>query len=315
MTNKVLITGISGFVGEHLSVLLSNNGFEVFGFDRHANKNNRFQVDITNKNAVFEIIQSIKPDFIVHLAAQSSVRKSWENKDNTFLVNVTGTKNLLDGIISAEIEKTCKLLVVSSAEIYGLSENTSFIETSRLVPVSPYGDSRLEQERLLQEYLKRGLNIVIARSFPHTGPGQRETFVCSSFAKQIAMIEITDSEHIIHTGNLNIRRDFLDVRDVVKAYYKILQNFKSGEIYNICSGNTYSIDFLLNKLISFSEENIEIKQEKSRFRNNDIPVLSGDNSKIENELSWKPEISIEKTLKDILDYWRKNIIVHYISKG
>jgi len=307
MDDKCLITGINGFVGKHLSSFLSYKSKEVYGFDRSGSQNNKskvFQIDILNRNEVFNLIKKIKPNSIFHLAAQSSVKNSWQNPEKTMQVNVLGTKNLLDAVISAGLTKSCRILVVSSAEIYGLPKEIPMKEDHQLNPISPYGKSRLQQEKLIQEYIRKyNLNIIIARSFPHTGPGQSKNFVCSNFAHQISGIDSKQNEPIIRVGNLNAERDFTDVRDIVKAYYLLVHKNLKGT-FNVCSGKSIKISEILNKLLKFSNKKITVKKDKLRMRPSDIPVLVGNNSLIKETINWKPKIPIEKTLLDLFNYWR-----------
>ncbi|MCP3682746.1 MAG: NAD-dependent epimerase/dehydratase family protein [bacterium] len=304
---KSLITGVGGFVGPHLVNQLVSEGDTVFGFDRNKSeiKNcETYSCDITNKADVLDKIIKIKPDKIFHLAGQSSVEKSWDIPDITKKVNVEGTRILLDAVIRAKISP--KILIVSSAEVYGSPKKTPIKETQPVNPESPYAESRVEQEKLAMEYYKKGLHIIISRSFNHSGPNQPPVFVCSDFAKQIVEIERNNQEPIMHVGNLDVKRDFTDVRDVVIAYSLALKKAPFGEIYNICSGNAHFIRELLGILISSSKMDIQVKQEEDRIREKDSPILEGDNSKFKAATNWKPKIQVESMLKDILEYWRNN---------
>jgi GDP-4-dehydro-6-deoxy-D-mannose reductase len=298
---KALITGINGFVGPHLKQHLVNNGFEVFGTDISNGELVDYNVDLLDKQAVYDLISKITPDFIFHLAAQSSVKLSFIKPELTREINVTGTKNLLDAV--KLIVPDSRILVVGSADVYGVPDETPLTENSKLNPISPYGKSKLEQEKLALSY---GLNLVISRSFTHTGPGQTSIFVCSDFAKQIVEIE-NGKEAVINVGNIDVRRDFTDVRDIVKAYLLALEKCNFNEVYNICSGNTYSIREILNILLSLTDKDIRVESDPTKLRKNDILLMEGDNSKFIEITGWKAEISLEKTLKDLLDYWRKNI--------
>jgi GDP-4-dehydro-6-deoxy-D-mannose reductase len=298
---KALITGINGFVGPHLKQHLVNNGFEVFGTDISNGELVDYSVDLLDKQVVYDLISKVIPDFIFHLAAQSSVKLSFIKPELTREINVTGTKNLLDAVKS--IVPDSRILVVGSADVYGVPDETPLTESSKLNPISPYGKSRLEQEKLALSY---GLNLVISRSFTHTGPGQKPIFVCSDFAKQIAEIE-NGKEAVINVGNIDVKRDFMDVRDIVKAYLLALEKCNFNEVYNICSGNTYSIREILDILLSMTEKQIKVEEDPTKLRKNDILLMEGNNSKFIEATGWKAEIPFEKTLKDLLDYWRKNI--------
>jgi GDP-4-dehydro-6-deoxy-D-mannose reductase len=298
---KALITGINGFVGPYLKEHLLDKKIEINGTDVSNGVDVDFVIDLLDKQAVYDLVCDVKPDFIFHLAAQSSVKLSFTEPKLTREVNVTGTKNLLDAV--KVIVPDSKILVISSADVYGVPDKIPLIENFELNPVSPYGDSRLEQEKLALGY---GLNLVISRSFIHTGPGQKPLFVCSDFAKQIVEIE-NGKENVISVGNIDVRRDFTDVRDIVKAYLLALEKCDFNNVYNICSGKIYSIKDILDILLNMADEHIEVRVDQSKLRGNDIMVLAGDNTKFVNATGWKPEIPIEQTLKDLLDYWRNEL--------
>lgn len=308
---KVLVTGINGFVGKHLTDLLLSKGCKVYGLDISDNFEGDsivkyFKIDILNFDKFKDIVAEIKPEMIFHLAGFSSVKKSFEQPDLCKRINVNGTKNLLDAVIKSNIDP--KILIISSAEVYGIPSFLPIKETDKLNPISPYGESKKEQEDLCLDYYNRyNLNIIISRSFLHIGPGQLPIFVVSNFAKQIVEIEKGYKSPVINVGNLEVKRDFTDVRDIVEAYYLAIEKCESGETYNICSKKDYSIQWILDKLLSFSKINIKIEQDPSKLRPIDIPRLLGDNSKFKNQTGWKSRLSIEKSLKDILYYWRNNL--------
>ncbi len=296
---KALITGVNGFVGPYLKDYLLQNGHEVYGTDISSGKHVDLQVDLLDREGVLSLMGEVKPDLIFHLAAQSSVKLSWSKPELTSHVNVDGTRNLLDAV--KEHVPQSKILLVSSADIYGPIDGV-MKENSKLNPISPYGKSRVEQEKLALSY---GLNLVVSRSFSHTGPGQSPVFVCSDFAKQIAEIE-NGGESLIMTGDLNVKRDFTDVRDIVRAYLMAVMDCKANSVFNICSGRVYLIKQVLDILIDLTDKDILIETDFSKIRENEIPVMEGDNSKFVKLTGWEPEIAFEDTLKDILDYWRKN---------
>jgi len=296
---EVLITGVNGFVGYHLKKYLLENNFEVCGTDISSDNNVDYEVDLLDKRKIEELIINVRPDFIFHLAAQSSVSLSWLKPELTMDVNVQGTKNLLKAVKS-NIPNS-RILIISSADVYGNPSKLPLTEKSELNPISPYGKSKLELEKLALSY---GLNVVVSRTFTHTGPGQKPTFVCSDFAKQIVEIE-KGKKPIIHTGNLDIRRDFTDVRDIVGAYLLALEKCNFNEIYNICSGKVYSIKNLLDILLSLSGIKVQIKIDSNKMREKDVLIMAGDNSKFIKATGWKPMIPIDQTLKDLLDYWRE----------
>lgn len=303
---KAFITGINGFAGKYLAEHLLENGLEVYGIDRNNTEVNGCEVevcDILNKEKLVAVIKKVKPDYIFHLAALSSVKQSFSNPDMTKKVSVEGTRNLFDAVIAAQISPV--FLVVSSLQVYGTPDTLPITEDAPLRPQSPYAESKVEQEKLCHEYFEKGLKIIISRSFNHTGPGQNAEFVWPSFAKQIAEIE-KGKRNELKVGNLDLEKDFSDVRDIVKAYLLAVQKCVPGEIYNICRGKPYKIGKLLEILKSYSSAEVKIVVYTERIRKIDVPVLYGDNSKFAKATGWKPAIKFEQTLKDILEYWRKH---------
>ena len=306
---KALITGVNGFVGPYLVKHLITNGFEVFGIDRSGKEVDDCAVekcDVTDYNTVFAVIKRVAPDCIFHLAGQSSVAKSWKEPELTRKINVGGAKNIFEAVAAAKINP--KILVVSSAEVYGVAKKFPTGESEPLKPISPYGESRVEQEKLALEYFRStGMKIVISRSFNHTGAGQPSELVCSNFAKQLADIEKGRQKPVVMVGDLSIARDFSDVRDVVRAYLLLVQKGSFGEVYNVCSGRTLTIGEILDKLVKISKLDVKVEHEKSKVTETVVPVLHGDNSKIRAATGWKPTIDFDDTLSALLDYWRKNI--------
>ena len=306
MKPKAFITGVGGFVGPYLAGHLAASGFEVFGIDRKGSKVGGCSVekcDITDYDSLFAIVGRVKPDAIFHLAGQSSVAKSWDEPELTKKVNVGGTKNLFEAIAAAKLNP--QVLLVSSAEIYGVPKKLPITEEHSLSPISPYGESKVGQEKLAAEFVaKRGLAIIVARSFNHTGPGQPPDFVCSNFARQVADIEKGRQPPVIKIGDRNVKRDFSDVRDVVVAYRLLVEKGIVGSAYNVCSGKAFTIGEILDKLLKLSGVKVRVEPDPSKMKNSVVPVLQGDNSKLARATGWKPAISIDKTLSDILEYWR-----------
>ncbi len=302
-----VITGIGGFVGKYLAAYLVSQGIAVFGFDRQGTQiigAKTVTLDLLDPIALKAYIKEIKPDYIIHLAAQSSVKKSWDNPEETKQINIEGTRYLLDAIVKHS--PTSKILIVSSAEIYGIPTTVPITEKTPLNPNSPYGESRLEQEKICQEYIKKhNLTLVITRSFPHTGLGQSDQFVCSNFAKQIALIEAGKQEPLLSVGNLDAKRDFSDVRDIVKSYYLLITNPHAQGVYNICSGKSIAIADVLQKLLSYSKNSITVTPDPAKMRPSDIPNMLGSNSKFTALTGWKPEIHFDQTLREMLEWWRK----------
>ncbi|PIN86244.1 GDP-mannose 4,6 dehydratase [Candidatus Woesearchaeota archaeon CG10_big_fil_rev_8_21_14_0_10_44_13] len=308
---KALITGIDGFVGPYLAEELSDEGVEVYGtylqeIRKPISSAKNFHLDVTDRKEALEVISEVKPDWIFHLAGFSSVAQSWKNPELCFRVNVEGTRNLLDAVIGARISP--RILIVSSAEVYGKPQYLPVDEKHPLNPGNPYAKSRVEQEKVALDYVKKkGMDIVISRSFNHTGPGQLPIFVCSDFAHQIVRIEKGLQAAEINTGDLSAKRDFSDVRDMTHAYPIAIKKCISGEIYNICSGRSYSMKEILDMLISLSKsEGIVVKKDNSRLRPADIHELLGDNSKFIHATGWLAKRRFISTLEDILIFWRNN---------
>lgn len=306
---KILISGIAGFVGYYLINELLALKHTIFGIDtlqppyEILQKISFTKCNITDDKLIKELITEFKPDYIFHLAAISSVSKSWENKKSTYLINILGTYNILESCLYLSYKP--KILLIGSAEEYGkVKLKKPITEEIPLNGFTPYAISKITQEYLGTHYfITYGLPIFKTRSFNHTGPGQNELFVCSSFCKQVAEIELLNKEPIIYVGNLLAYRDFSDVRDVVKAYITIIEKGIPNKVYNVCSMTTYSIREILNIILSFSNKRIKIVKDKSRFRKVEIPFLMGSNIKLR-RLGWKPIYSINQTLLDTLNYWR-----------
>lgn len=326
---KILITGIGGFVGKHLtSYLVSEQNkeknqkilgidinlenFNLGGYSLYNQNIELEEIDLTDREKVFDVIKRFKPDHLYHLAAQSSVSYSWENPIETFRVNVFGGVNILEGVRAFCPE--CRVLMVCTAEEYGEVDNEDepgpIDENFKIYPQNPYAISKSAVDFFSLVYsVAYGLPIFISRSFNHIGPGQSERFVASDFAKQIALIDKGMQEPVIMVGNLECYRDFLDVRDAVKAYFYIINRGNKGQAYNVCSGEKTKISDLLDILISLSEtQNIRVETDSAKLRAIDVKVIYGDNSKLRTHTGWSPEYSLKKSLEDTLEYWKKKII-------
>lgn len=315
---KALITGITGFVGSHLSELLLSKGYEIYGtvrprsstenIDHIKNKVKLVEIDITDPHSVLKVVGDVKPDYIFHLAAQTFVPSSWNAPTETLNVNIMGTLNILEAARKLDIET--RIQIAGSSEEYGkvYKDEVPIRETNPLRPMSPYGVSKVAADKLAVQYnMSYGLKTVVTRAFNHTGPRRGEVFATSSFAKQIAMIEKGKQEPVIAHGNMEAHRDFSDVRDVVRAYEISLQKCKFGDTYNICSGKAIAIKDMLNILLGFSKVKITTKFDESRARPSDVEILCGDCSKFREQTGWKPSIPFEKTMEDLLNYWRKRV--------
>ena len=322
---KALITGINGFVGGYLAEYLIKSGIEVWGTDltieglASVNSNiNYRKIDITNNTECQDLFKRCLPDFIFHLAAQSSAAVSWKNPQMTMDVNINGTINLLEAIrkirddrhLRNDQEYNPRILLIGSSEEYGfVKENDMPInEEQAVTPGNPYAVSKIAQTLLGQVYARAyGLNVVLVRSFNHFGPKQSPTFVVSDFAKRIAEIEKGYREPVLYVGNLEAERDFTDVRDIIQAYYGLISKGKAGETYNVGSGKAYKIQDLLDCLLAYSEKNIQILKDPNRMRPSDVPIICCDNSKLKNLINWQPKYKIEDSLLDVLDYWRQEV--------
>lgn len=310
---KVLITGGGGFVGQHLIESLLNE-YTVICVDskkRNLTKKGKYKYlvgDILDNNFLLTVLSNNKPDIIIHLAALS---QSWGSKaEDVFKVNLFGTLNLYESVVKLKKKNKYnpKILYISSAEVYGnASRPASISETSPLSPISYYSASKTAADRASYAYSQNdGLKIVILRPFPHIGPGQRKGFFVPDMASQIAEIEKNPKKKKLMVGNLESTRDYLDVKDVIGAYKLMIKaNYKKGDVFNICSGKGIKMKKLLNILLSYSGEKIEIKKDPARLRPNDVPIYVGNNEKIRKFINWSPKIDIKQTLKETLDYWRK----------
>lgn len=312
---KALITGAGGFVGGFLAEHLLENEIEVWGtvFNEDSSEDLSDKVifrrmDITQQSQVQAVLNECKPDYIFHLAAQSSAAVSWKKPQDTINVNINGTVNLLESI--RELDINPRILLIGSSEEYGFikPEDLPVNEKQELRPGNPYSVSKIAHTLLGEVYARAyNMDVVMVRAFNHIGPKQSPIFVASDFAKRIAEIEKGKIEHVLLVGNLEAERDFTDVRDIVKAYYSLIQKGHKGEIYNVGSGISYKIQYILDVLLSLSKTKIEVKQDPDRMRPSDVPVVRCDNSKLKNTINWEPSYSIEDTLKDVLNYWRGNI--------
>jgi GDP-4-dehydro-6-deoxy-D-mannose reductase len=302
---KVFITGANGFVGSHLKTYLEFKGMDVFGIGRSeciSNFPGYKKIDLLDYNSLKKFISFVRPEVIFNLAGISSVKNCTENPNLCEEINVRGTDNLLQSVVETNLNT--KIIIAGSAEVYGSPDKMPITEEFPLNPRNLYAETKIQQENLCNEYSDK-LDISILRLFPHIGPGQKPLFVSSDFAKQIVSIE-RGLEPVIRVGNLKAIRDFSDVRDVVEAYWLAYEKGNVGECYNICSGVVKSINEILIKLLSFSKVKITIEKDENKMRPSDIPILIGDNNKFVKQTGWKPKIPLDKTLNDLLNYWRIN---------
>jgi len=273
-----------------------------------ANRLHLEDADVLDSHSLYTMISRIKPDYIFHLAAQSFVPTSWVSPSVTLEVNIVGSANLFEAVRQVGIDPVIQ--IACSSEEYGLvhDDEVPIKETNPLRPLSPYAVSKLAMDYLGYQYHQSyKVRIVRTRGFNHTGPRRGDTFAESNFAKQIAMIEKGKQDPVVHVGNLDTKRDYTDVRDMVRGYLLAVDKCDPGDVYNICTGKAMKIGDMLNLLISFSKIKVEIKPDPARMRPSDVPVLIGDNTKFVAKTGWKPEIPFEKTMEDLLNYWRERV--------
>lgn len=311
--NKAYITGICGFAGSYLAEELLARGYTVRGaalpaestinVDHLTRKIRIDRFDITDAAACKKYLTAARPEFIFHLAAIASVGQSFGLGDLTFRVNVTGTHNLFETIRDRKWLK--KLVFVSSSDVYGpVKPGDLPLSPDQLFnPVSPYAQSKAAAEYLARIYIEQyGLPIVVARPFNHTGPRQNPNFVIPAFSRKI-IESLRGGRKAVAVGNITVRRDLSDVRDIVRGYRLLAEKGKIGGAYHLCSGKAYLIGDLLSKLLSFTDIPIKIKRDKKLYRKVDLPVLRGSYYRTRKEIGWKPEIGIATTLKDTFDFW------------
>ena len=306
---KALIIGAGGFVGGYLIRELSNYGYEVHA--THLPSENikdgcfRHVLDIMRKDDISELMCEIKPDIVYHLAAQSSVALSWKKPQLTAEINIIGSINVMESL-----PDNTRLVLIGSGEEYGfIRENACPIKESEPPePANIYALSKVCTGMIGRIYHRAyNKDIIIVRAFNHSGPEQSEMFVISDFCKQIAEIEKGLRPPEISTGNLSAKRDFTDVRDIVRAYRLLGEKGISGKTYNVGRGRAVSIEYILDTAMGLSEISIVHSTDPNRLRASDIPVIEPDVSEILSDTGWKAEISVEKTVSDTLDYWRKKI--------
>ena len=317
---RILITGITGFVGSHLAEYALSRGAEVWGSFRWRSKTENIdhiredlhlvECDLRDLSSVQHLVEQAAPDFIAHLAAQSFVAASWHTPAETLYTNSVSQVNLLEAIRPRRAG-AARFLAVGSSEEYGLvhDDELPIRETNPLRPLSPYAVSKVTQDLMGYQYFQSyGLPVIRTRAFNHEGPRRGDVFVTSNFARQVAEIEVGKRKPVIFVGNLKARRDYTDVRDIVRGYWRLLEDGAPGEVYNLCSGRAWAIQDVLDFMLSRSRvPNIEVKEDPSRLRPSDVPVLIGDASRVEQAVGWRPEIPFEQTLEDLLGYWRRRV--------
>lgn len=306
---KTCITGIEGFVGHYLADLLAAKNHEVAGiyFDETAIKDLQgrlYRCDVREVDKLKAVLAEIRPDWVFHLAAVSSVAISYNQPALTFAINVQGTWNLLAAL--KELNLGSRVVLISSCEVYGRALAFPTNEGAALWPLSPYALSKVFSEEVGRFYHRTStMDVVILRPFTHTGPGHSEVFVFPSIARRIVEIERGLHEPLLEVGNIENRRDYTDVRDMVQAYVLAAEHCPAGETYNITSGKTVVIREGIEFLLSQAQKKIELKTNPQLLRPNDIPVLQGDGSKFFSLTGWKPKIEFTQTLSELLEYYRQ----------
>ena len=308
---KALIIGAAGFVGGYLADHLRNEcGWsvcvtkmpqetcEITGAEV-------YDLNILEKDSIKELFEKTEPDYIFHLAAQSSVALSWKRPELTVDVNVKGCVNVLEA--AKELAKKPRILLIGSSEEYGpsLPEENPVDEEQQLRPGNIYAATKACQGMLGSIYAKAyNMDVMMVRAFNHIGPKQAPLFVVSDFCKQVAEIEKGIKEPVMYVGNLSAKRDFTDVRDIVRAYSALIQKGTAGETYNVGSGSAIAIQELLNEILELSTKEIKVEIDPNKLRPVDVPIVEADVSKLTNDTGWEKKYELESTLKDILEYWR-----------
>jgi GDP-mannose 4,6-dehydratase len=316
---KVLITGVTGFVGSHLAeYILDMGGHDVYGLCRWRsprdnlakvyNKIKMLEADLCDLGALIRHFETVKPDVIFHLAAQSYVLTSFNSPVQTLWANVIGTTNLLEAVRITGIDPV--IHICSSSEVYGQvrEEDVPIKESCPFRPASPYAVSKVGEDMVAYQYwLSYGIKTIRTRMFTHTGPRRGDVFAFSAFSKQIAAAELGLKDAVIRVGNLKSVRTICDVRDAVRAYWKLVNECTPGEVYNIGGNKTLEVGEALDMLLGFSKTECKVEVDKELLRPSDVTLQIPSTEKFRNETGWEPEIPLEKTLEDILDYWREEL--------
>ncbi len=315
---RVLITGVTGFVGSHMVDYLaqSHPEVEVHGIRRWRSRTENIEhiqsglalheCDIRDASSVRDVIEKVRPDRLFHLAAQSFVPASWTAPEETLTTNIIGQLHIFEAVRHLGLKT--RIQIAGSSEEYGMvyADEIPIKETNPLRPLSPYAVSKVAQDMLAYQYHQSyGIDVVRTRAFNHEGPRRGSVFVTSNFCRQVADIEKGRRDPVIHVGNLDSKRDFTDVRDVVRAYWLCLEKCKSGEVYNIGSGRCWQIKEMLDLILSMTDKAIEVRPDPTRMRPSDVQILLSDNTKFSRETGWKAEIPFETTIRDLLQYWRE----------
>lgn len=307
----VLVTGAGGFAGSHLLENLAGSA-ELVAWSRAeapraiAKLARWQQVDILDRSQVDAALRDIRPDWIFHCAGFPHVAESWSDTAAPLQVNVLGTHRVLDAV--ARLERPCRILVTGSAQVYASSADP-IDESHAFAPASPYALSKLAQEELALRSGDRNVEVLVTRSFNHTGPRQKPAFLAPSVARQIAQIERGTLEPVLKIGNLDPKRDVLDVRDAVRAYVELMRKGTPGTAYNVASGVGRPVRAIVDALVARARVPIRVEQDPARMRASDVPILVGNPRRLQEATGWQPKVSFEQMIDDLLDYWRKQASV------
>jgi len=314
---RILITGATGFVGRHLRRhLLAATDWEITGTaypdspadPRPAPREHLVALDLRDASSVRELLAETRPDYIVHLAAQAHVPTALSAPWDTLENNILGELNLFEACLAYAIKP--RIIVVGSSEEYGRAdaEEMPLVENHPLRPENPYAVSKVTQDVLgYQYFIGHGLPVIRVRPFNHIGPGQSSRFVLPAFASQIAKIEFGQRPPALEVGNLAPKRDFTDVRDVVRAYRLLLTGGTTGDVYNIASGRAHAISDIVNGLLARSTTEIDVRVDPERYRPTDVPMIYGSAEKLSRITGWSPRVALSQTLDDVLDEWRVKV--------
>ena len=302
--SKALITGVSGFVGKHLAHFLMLQGWQVFGFAQQmaSNRKNLYVGDLMQHGAFTKALKECQPDVVFHLAG---LIKS-DQPEVLYKANLLGTVRLFESIL--ELGQRPVVIVASSSAVYGSGfSGRPISEKSKPRPVTHYAVSKLAQEMAALHYFDAfDIPVMILRMFNLLGPGQPADLACSAFAHQIAKAELCSDDEIV-TGDLSARRDFVDVRDAVRAFPLVAEKGKAGQAYNVCSGQAVLIRKCLDELLSISSRQLNVRMDVKRIQKNDIPIQVGNVRKLNHATGWRPQISLKHSLSDLLEYWRQKV--------
>lgn len=310
---RALIIGAAGFVGGYLIRELESAGWEVCATclpsEKIAGGCAVYPLDILEKDTIAPLVDKVQPDIVYHLAAQSSVSVSWKKPQLTAEINIIGTINVLEALREVQ-KKDIRTILIGSGEEYGFIREGAcpLSESEPLNPGNIYAATKACQGMLGEIYARAyKMDIVMVRAFNHSGPAQAPIFVISDFCRQIAEAEAGVRPAEMSVGNLSAKRDFTDVRDVVRAYRLLGEKGRSGQVYNVGRGRAVSIQYILDTALSFARTDITVKTDPARMRASDIPMIEPDVSRIFADTGWRAEISMEQTIEDALNYWRAQI--------